>query len=107
MPNGIPSISEASGLVYGAGQREGQWGLEGLDFETGDSRVWVEAGPGACLPAHMAVLSILPGVAVSVTEDGVPNTVIEISNLPSYITDVYLSGVNTGNNTDNLLIVCD
>ena len=63
VPNGIPSISEASGLVYGAGQREGQWGLEGLDFETGDSRVWVEAGPGACLPAHMAVLSILPGVA--------------------------------------------
>jgi hypothetical protein len=63
VPNGIPSISEASGLVYGAGQRAGQWGLEGLDFETGDSRVWVEAGPGTCLPEHMAVLSILSGVA--------------------------------------------
>ena len=63
VPNGIPSISEASGLVYGAGQREGQWGLEGLDFETGESRVWVEAGPGTCLPEHMAVLMVLPGVA--------------------------------------------
>lgn len=62
VPNGIPSISEASGLVYGAGQRDGQWGLEGLDFETGASRVWVEAGPGTCLPEHMSVLSILPGV---------------------------------------------
>ncbi|NNE20500.1 MAG: hypothetical protein HKN10_18690 [Myxococcales bacterium] len=63
VPNGIPSISEASGLVYGAGQRSGQWGLEGLDFGTGESRVWVEAGPGACRSADTMILSILPGVA--------------------------------------------
>jgi len=63
VPNGIPSISQGSGLVYAAGQRNGQWGLEGLDFETGDSRLWVEAGPGTCRPELMMILSILPGVA--------------------------------------------
>jgi hypothetical protein len=63
VPNGIPSISHGSGLVYGAGQRNGQWGLEGLDFETGESRLWVEAGSGSCRPELMMVLSILPGVA--------------------------------------------
>jgi hypothetical protein len=63
VPNGIPSISQGSGLVYGAGQRNGQWGLEGLDFETGESRVWVEAGPGSCRPELMTILSVLPGVA--------------------------------------------
>jgi len=63
VPNGIPSISEGSGIVYGAGQRNGQWGLEGLDFGTGESRLWVEAGPGTCRPEQMMILSILPGVA--------------------------------------------
>lgn len=63
VPNGIPSISQGSGLVYGAGQRDGQWGLEGLDFETGESRLWVEAGPGRCSPELMRIVSILPGVA--------------------------------------------
>jgi len=62
VPNGIPSISEASGLVYGAGQRDGQWGLEGLDFATGESRVWVEAGPGTCPMDSGDLLPLLPGV---------------------------------------------
>ncbi len=62
VPNGIPSISEASGLVYGAGQRDGQWGLEGLDFATGESRVWVEAGPGTCPMDSGGLLPLLPGV---------------------------------------------
>jgi hypothetical protein len=63
VPNGIPSISEVSGLVYGAGQREGQWGLEGLDFETGASRVWVEAGPGTCPGDSTGIAAVLPGVS--------------------------------------------
>jgi len=62
VPNSIPSISEASDLVYGAGQRDGQWGLEGLDFETGESRVWVEAGPGTCPQENEGLLALLPGV---------------------------------------------
>ena len=63
VPNGIPSISEAAGLVYGAGQRDGQWGLEGLDFETGASRVWAPAGPGTCPGDSAGIAGILPGVA--------------------------------------------
>jgi hypothetical protein len=63
VPNGIPSISEASGLVYGAGQRDGQWGLEGLDLATGESRVWVAAGPGTCPQDDPGLVALLPGVA--------------------------------------------
>ncbi len=76
VPNGIPSISQGSGLVYGAGQRNGQWGLEGLDFETGESRVWVEAGAGTCRPEHAMILSILPGVAdvLAVVPDSCENS---------------------------------
>jgi hypothetical protein len=37
IPNGIPTMSTATGLVYGIGQRDGVWGLEGLDFATGES----------------------------------------------------------------------
>lgn len=63
IPNGIPSISEASGLVYGAGQRDGQWGLEGLDFETGESRLWIPAGPGDCPQEYLSIAALLPGVS--------------------------------------------
>jgi hypothetical protein len=63
VPNGIPSISEGSGLVYGAGQRNGQWGLEGLDFDTGESRVWIEAGSGICSGESSNLAAILPGVS--------------------------------------------
>jgi hypothetical protein len=48
IPNGIPAMSQATGLVYGIGQREGVWGLEGVDFETGGSRLFVPAGTSAC-----------------------------------------------------------
>lgn len=63
VPNGIPSISEASQMVYGLGQRDGQWGLEGLDLATGDSRLWVEGGPGTCPPSLAEVAALLPGAA--------------------------------------------
>jgi hypothetical protein len=44
VPNGVPTMSAASGLVYGQGLRDQTWGLEGLDFVTGASRLWVPAG---------------------------------------------------------------
>ncbi|MGB5313859.1 MAG: hypothetical protein WBN38_17440, partial [Polyangiales bacterium] len=77
VPNGIPSISEAAGLVYGAGQRDGQWGLEGLDFETGASRVWTPAGPGTCPGDSGGIAGILPGVAdvLEVVPDSCENSV--------------------------------
>ena len=77
VPNGIPSISEASGLVYGTGQRDGQWGLEGLDFATGQSRVWVPAGPGTCPGDSSGVAGALPGVSdvLEVVPDSCENSV--------------------------------
>ncbi len=36
-PNGIPSMSEATGLMYCIGQRDQVWTLEGIDWETGES----------------------------------------------------------------------
>ncbi|MDX6643959.1 MAG: hypothetical protein QOD76_1921, partial [Solirubrobacteraceae bacterium] len=43
IPNGVPSASAASGMVYGMGYRDGMWGLEGLDAATGADRLWVPA----------------------------------------------------------------
>lgn len=46
IPNAIPTLSTHSGLVYGQGQRDGLWGLEGLDLATGASTLRVDASPG-------------------------------------------------------------
>lgn len=43
IPNGIPSMSTATNLVYGIAQSGGAWGLEGVDFDTGESRLRVES----------------------------------------------------------------
>ncbi|UUY03969.1 hypothetical protein LRS13_00105 [Svornostia abyssi] len=40
LPNAIPTMSSHSGLIYAIGQRRGRWGLEGLDWATGASRLW-------------------------------------------------------------------
>jgi len=47
-PNAIPTMSYAAGLIYATGQREGQWGLEAIDFETGESVFFVEARQKRC-----------------------------------------------------------
>lgn len=44
IPNGVPSMSAATNLVYGVGQRSGVWGLEGVDADSGASRLWIPAG---------------------------------------------------------------
>jgi hypothetical protein len=44
IPNAIPTISGGSDMVYAVGQRNGSWGLEGVDYGTGASRLWVPAG---------------------------------------------------------------
>jgi hypothetical protein len=46
IPNAVPTLSTASGLVYGDGQRLGVWGLEGVDIATGASKLRVDALPG-------------------------------------------------------------
>ncbi|MFC1890444.1 hypothetical protein ACFL4G_11880, partial [Thermodesulfobacteriota bacterium] len=37
LPNGIPAMSAAAGLIYDVGQRDGTWTWEALDWETGES----------------------------------------------------------------------
>ena len=36
-PNGIPTMSESTGLLYCIGQRDSHWTLEGIDWNTGES----------------------------------------------------------------------
>ena len=45
IPNSIPTMSAESGLVYGAGVQDGFWGLEGVDFDTGESKLFVRTTP--------------------------------------------------------------
>jgi hypothetical protein len=42
IPNGIPSMSAATNMIYGIGSRDGVWTLEGLDWDTGDETLTVE-----------------------------------------------------------------
>jgi hypothetical protein len=48
VPNGVPSISKRSGLAYGIGQRDGKWGVEGLDWKRGRSRFFARASDQEC-----------------------------------------------------------
>ncbi|MGK2938919.1 MAG: hypothetical protein ACSLFR_14110 [Solirubrobacteraceae bacterium] len=44
VPNAIPTASAGTNIVYAIGQRDGEWGLEGIDLTTGGGVVWVPAG---------------------------------------------------------------
>ena len=48
IPNAIPSMSTATGLAYGIGQRDGRWGVEALDWRTGHSAFFARAAPHTC-----------------------------------------------------------
>jgi hypothetical protein len=56
IPNAIPSMSSESGLAYGAGQRNGAWGVEALDWRTGRSRFFARARPHRCSDTVMGYL---------------------------------------------------
>ena len=49
IPNGIPSMSAATGMIYGIGSRDGVWTLEGIDFETGEAVLTV---PTTAFPSN-------------------------------------------------------
>jgi hypothetical protein len=48
VPNTIPTLSEASGLFYGVGLRDGLWGLHALDLDTGAARFFTPARVDSC-----------------------------------------------------------
>ena len=71
IPNGIPTMSTATGLFYGIGKRDGAWGVQAVDFETGESRGFSPTttqcpedysafGPAAAIPEVVAALQAEP-----------------------------------------------
>ena len=46
LPNGIPSMSAATNLIYDIGQRDSLWTMEALDWTTGASVFYHELGRG-------------------------------------------------------------
>lgn len=64
IPNGIPSMSTATGLIYGIGQRGGIWGLEGIDFETGESKLRVDTSATPDNNSAYAATTVGPDGAV-------------------------------------------
>ncbi len=64
IPNGIPSMSTQSGLMYGIGQRGGIWGLEGIDFDTGESKLRVDGGPTPDNNAAYSATTVGPDGAI-------------------------------------------
>lgn len=64
IPNGIPSMSTDSGLIYGIGQRGGTWGLEGLDFVTGESKLRVDTSAAPDRNAAYAATTVGPDGAI-------------------------------------------
>jgi hypothetical protein len=64
MPNGIPTMSVRSGLVYDVGLHDGVWGLSGVDFRTGEERLWVPASPEPFQNSFFAASQVGPRGAV-------------------------------------------
>jgi hypothetical protein len=48
IPNAIPSMSSATRLAYGVGQRNGSWGVQALDWKTGRAAFFARARPHRC-----------------------------------------------------------
>lgn len=48
IPNGIPSMSAATNLAYGIAQRDGFWGVTGLDWRTGRQRLFARSANARC-----------------------------------------------------------
>ena len=53
IPNGVPTMSQRTGLFYGIGLRRGSFGVRALDFETGRSRMFAEAPTQDCPEADL------------------------------------------------------
>lgn len=64
IPNGIPTMSAATGLIYGIGSRTinglDTWTLEAIDFDTGQSRFYVPTTPLPSSNSFFAAMTIGP-----------------------------------------------
>jgi hypothetical protein len=86
VPNGIPTMSAASGLVYGIRQEQGRWGVAGLDFRTGRVRLDAPAPDGTCTPQALAGLPDAAKAALSAT----------IARLPQSCGDSFYAATEVG-----------
>lgn len=64
IPNGIPTMSAATGMVYGIGARDGVWTLEGIDWETGEVELTVPTTAFPTSNSFYAATTVGPGGAV-------------------------------------------
>jgi hypothetical protein len=64
IPNGIPTMSAASGLAYGIGQRDGFWGLEALDWRTGESEFFARASEEPCSDRAIGYVKVTPAYPI-------------------------------------------
>ncbi|HSE07337.1 MAG TPA: hypothetical protein VLB29_01615 [Nocardioidaceae bacterium] len=64
MPNGIPTMSVRSGLIYDVGLHDGVWGLSGVDFRTGKERLFVPSSAEPFENSFFAASQIGPRGAV-------------------------------------------
>ena len=71
VPNGIPSISGRSGTAYGIEQRDGKWGVGGLNWKNGKSRFFARSEQQKCSDEAMAIFAetgVLPIVKPTLDE---------------------------------------
>jgi len=64
VPNGIPTMSEPTGLIYAIGQQEGGWGLAMIDFSTGELEQFVGSRQKECSLAAFEQINSLPYRAI-------------------------------------------
>jgi hypothetical protein len=64
VPNTIPTMSASSRLVYAVGVRDGEWGLEALDWETGEQVFFVESGREPTQNSFWAATTVGPDEAI-------------------------------------------
>jgi hypothetical protein len=58
IPNGIPSVSQRSGLFYGIRLKGGEWGVGGLDAATGESEFFAPSPGGPCSETAIGYLEM-------------------------------------------------
>lgn len=81
IPNGIPTMSATSGLMYGIGKRgqfgseaapmRGMWTLEALDWWNGESRFYYNIGIGPMVNSIYAATQVGPGEVITGTATGI------------------------------------
>lgn len=64
IPNGIPTMSSATDLIYGIGSRDGVWTLEGLDWDSGEVELTVETTAFPTSNSFYAATTLGPGGTV-------------------------------------------